>query len=193
MTRLIVLLAALLACAHLAACTTVPRTRTLPNSIRTIYLPMAVNRSAEPAVEERMTQFVQEEFLADGRLRLVQKKKADAVVEIEIRKFDSIGSDAGVTDFMTRRNVTIEANLVILRNIPGRPKIGGVRKVVAQSGFNTDTRSTGFVPEPDWKDQVLREFARNAVREVLTGDYKDSGDVLPGYEEAAALPATAAP
>ncbi len=193
MTRSAVLLISLLACLLHAGCTTYPRTRTLPNSIRTIYVPMAVNRTAEPAIEERMTQFVQEEFLADGRLRLVQRKKADAVVEIEIRKFDSIGSDSGVSDFMTRRNVSIEAKLNIFRNIPGRPKIGGERKVTAQSGFNTDTRSTGFVPEPDWKDQILREFARAAVREVLTGDYKDSGEVLPDPEEPAGTTTAAAP
>ncbi len=182
MTRLAAVFAMLVACVLHAGCTTFPRTRTLPNSVKTIYIPMAVNRSAEPAIEERMTQFVQEEFLADGRLRLVQRKKADAIVEIEIRKFDAIGSDSGVTDFMTRRDVTVEAKVSIYRNIPGRPKIGGERKVTAQSGFNSDTRSTGFVPEPDWKDSLLRDFARATVLEVMTGDYKDAGDVLPGYD-----------
>ena len=51
-----------------SACMRIPRQRTLPPSIRSLSIPVFINRTAEPQLEDDATVFAQEEFLADGRL-----------------------------------------------------------------------------------------------------------------------------
>lgn len=168
------------------ACTRVPRSRTLPNSVKNVYVPMVVNRTAEPALEERLTQFMQEEILADGRLNLSKKKNADAVIEVELRHYERGTFDTSPGDFATTQRAKLDGVVKIVRNIPGRPKIGGTRNVHGDATFNYDIRSTTFVPEPDYKDELLRSFAREFIREVMTGEYEDEDDVIPELEATAA-------
>jgi hypothetical protein len=35
--------------------------------------------------------------------------------------------------------------------------------------YNSDKRTIGYIPEPEAKDVLLRNFAREVVQEVLTG------------------------
>ena len=87
--------------AFLTGCAPLVRERTLPPSIRAVHVPMIVNRSAEPGLEERMTASFQKEILADGRLRLVRRQEADAIVNVEIRDFDRDGFSFDGDDFPT--------------------------------------------------------------------------------------------
>lgn len=176
-----------------SACTTVPRSRTLPPSIRTVYVPLAVNRTAEPAIEERFTQFLQEEILADGRLQLTQRKKADAFIEVEFSRFDRSATSFGDNDFGTDISGRMEARIAIIQNVPGRPKIGGYRPIKGTANYNSDTRSTTFEPEPDFIDKVLRDLAREAMLEIMTGDYRDDAGVVPKVDTGTATGAAAAP
>lgn len=154
-------------------CGAIPRTRTLPPSIRNVYVPMVVNRSAEPAIEETLTRMFQEEILADGRLDLVQKNRADAIVEVTIRRVDRKGVDFSSDDFATGQRYEVAMTMSVLENIPGRPRIGGERKVSIKYGFNADTRTTTYDPEPDILDRTMREAARALNLELMTGEYQD--------------------
>lgn len=167
-------LALLLVVTLLSGCARVSRQRTLPPSIRLIDVPMFVNRSAEPGLEETATRLTQKEFLADGRLGLARAtREADAIIEVVIRDFEETSASLDSDDFPRMVTLNITADVRIVQNIPGRPTFGGVRKVVARSTYNNDKRRIGYIPEPEGKELVLQRLAQLIVREVLTGAYTD--------------------
>jgi hypothetical protein len=152
-----------------SACTRIAPQRTLPASIRTISVPMVINRSAEPGVEEIVTVYVQEEFLADGRLDLQRHKDADAIVEVEIRDWVSTPRGFDNDDVVSSQSYDIETRIRIIRNIPQKPLIGEER-ILESTWFRTsDQRAIGFEPEPRAKEEAIRRLARQIVREVITG------------------------
>src|SRR5438046_7936428 len=55
----------------------------LPDRIKTVAVPVFVNRTAEPAVENFLTQAVVQAFSTNGRLRVVKPAEADAILEGE--------------------------------------------------------------------------------------------------------------
>jgi len=57
---------------------------TLAEDVRTVAVPVFVNRTAEPAVESLLTQAVIQAFSTDGRLRVVKPEAADAILEGEV-------------------------------------------------------------------------------------------------------------
>ncbi len=154
-----------------SGCARVSRERTLPPSIHSVSVPMFVNRSAEPAIEEDATVYTQEEFLADGRLDLVAARDADAWIEVKITDFTNEGVSFDGDNFPRRVRFTTTARVEIVQNIPGKPLIGGPRTVTASHSFNNDKRSLTYVPEPEGKELVLRELARKIVEEVVTGGF----------------------
>jgi hypothetical protein len=164
---------AALVVALLSACTPLVRTRTLPPSIRAVYVPMAVNRSAEPGVEERVTVAVQEELLADGRLDVVPERQADALLSITITDFTRRSGAFDQDDYPAGQTYEAEAEVEIIENIPGHPTIGGKRKVRSIVFFNADPRTTTFDPEPRTKESSYRSIARQIVNEVITGEFAE--------------------
>lgn len=159
-----------------AGCTPISRDRTLPPSIRAVHVPMIVNRTAEPGLEERLTVAVQQELLADGRLRLVSEKESDAIVRVTLTDFSTVTTSLDPDDFATGQLYELTANLIIVENIPGRPTIGGTRKVFVTHGLNNDPRSVSYDPEPRQMEVLARNFGRSVMLEVLTGEF---ADILP--------------
>lgn len=155
----------------LSGCAITSRSRTLPPSIRSVTVPMVVNRSAEPGIEEKTTVLTQKEFLADGRLDLRPLNDADAVIEVIITDFLADSASLDSDDFPRRTRYTVEAEVRIVQNIPGRPLVGGVRSVRASHSSTSDKRRITFEPEPDAHERLLETLARRIVREVLTGAY----------------------
>lgn len=156
-------------------CTPLARARTLPPSVRSVYVPMIVNRTAEPGIEERFTVAMQEELLADGRLMLVKEKDADAIVRVTLLQYEEEAETFDEDDFPTRRTITVDAHMIVEENIPGRPPIGVVRKIKAKTGYNADPRTTTFVGEPSVREGLASTFGRVAVQELITGEF-DTGD-----------------
>ena len=56
----------------------------LPDHIKTVAVPVFVNRTQEPAVENAITRAVIDAFVTSGRLRVVRLEEADSVLEGEI-------------------------------------------------------------------------------------------------------------
>src|SRR5437016_14085474 len=56
----------------------------LPGHIRSVAVPVVMNRTSEPAVENILTQAVVQAFSTNGRLRVVKPDQADAILEGEV-------------------------------------------------------------------------------------------------------------
>ncbi|MCC6546878.1 hypothetical protein IT570_06885 [Candidatus Sumerlaeota bacterium] len=167
----------------LSGCTPVVRSRTLPPSIRNVYVPMIVNRTAMPGLEEELTVALQEEILADGRLNLVKQKDADAVVRVTLIQFVTAPEKLDEDKFGTRQTWTIEADMEVEENIPGRPLIGGIRKVLATHGYNADTRTTTFNGEPFERELLATNFGRVAAMELISGEFDTFKELSAGTRD----------
>lgn len=158
----------------LSGCSPIVRERTLPPSVRSVYIPMIKNRTAEPGLEERFTVAVQKEFLADGRLNVVREKEADAILDVTLLNFDRVPQSFDSDNFATSVSYELTTAFEIKENIPGRPAIGGRRKFNTAHFASTDTRVTSFEPESVWMERLAEMFARQMVLEVITGEYEST-------------------
>jgi len=156
--------------ATLTGCKTMPRDRTLPPSIRSVYVPMVVNRTAEPSLEELATVAVQQELLADGRLDVVGEKSADAIVQIVLMDFQERGSSFDSNDFARDKILRLDSNVKIQRNQPGLPLVGIERIIVADARQTHDPRRITYETDAEARNELMQDFARAVVREVLTGE-----------------------
>ena len=171
--RCCVLLALFAGVATTTGCTPLVRERTLPPSIRNVYIPMILNRTSEPAIEEDLTVALQEEFLADGRLNVTSEKNADAILRVTLQDFNTPARTLDSDDFAVNQAYDVEASIVVEENIPGHPAVGGKRRARTITTFNADPRTTTYMTEPEAKRAFYRHMARQIVLETITGDFEE--------------------
>jgi len=83
----------------------------LPPHIKTIGIPVFVNKTGEPAVEDFMTRAVVDAFVTSGQLKVVAPKDADAILEGEV-----VGYRIESLSFDPRANVR-EYRLLVTLNL----------------------------------------------------------------------------
>jgi len=85
----------------------------LPSEIRTIALPVLTNDSLEPNIESALTRSIIEEFLKDGRLKIVPENRADAVLTGTIKSYrrQAITFDPNFNVTSYRTYITINFNM----------------------------------------------------------------------------------
>jgi outer membrane lipopolysaccharide assembly protein LptE/RlpB len=90
---------------------------TLPDHIQTVAVPVFANRTGEPAVESFLTSAVVEAFSTNGRLRVVKREDADAVLEGEVTGYSvqSISYDSQANVRQYRLVVTMNLKLLDTR------------------------------------------------------------------------------
>jgi outer membrane lipopolysaccharide assembly protein LptE/RlpB len=86
----------------------------LPSHIKTIAIPVFVNKTQEPAVENFITQAVVDAFVTSGQLKVVFPEDADAILEGEI-----VGYRLESLSFDPRANVR-EYRLLVTLNLQFR-------------------------------------------------------------------------
>lgn len=90
---------------------------TLPSHIKTVAVPIFQNRTSEPAIEGLITRAVVEAFSTNGRLKVVSREQADAVLDGEITSYAvssiAFNRDANVVQY--RLLVTINLRMRDLR------------------------------------------------------------------------------
>jgi outer membrane lipopolysaccharide assembly protein LptE/RlpB len=84
---------------------------TLPSHVKTVSVPIFVNRTREPGVESVITRAVVEAFSTNGRLRVVRAEDADAILEGEITSY-------GVEAIAYDRTLNVQQyRLVVILNL----------------------------------------------------------------------------
>jgi hypothetical protein len=81
----------------------------LPSHIKTVGVPIFVNRTSEPAVEGLLTRAVVEAFSTNGKLKVVRPEDADSILEGEVIGYtiDSIAFDPRANVRQYRLTVTL--------------------------------------------------------------------------------------
>ncbi len=158
----------------LFSCERIQPVRTLPNWVRSVYVPMIQNRSSEPGLEEVATRLTQEEFLADGRLRIAPKASADLQVVAKIVSYHT--RVRRVRQERIPLNDEIELVTVLMLYDasadpfdPQAPPIAYLGEIATRTTRIADVRSTSVVIEPDAKQLALAQLARQIVDRTING------------------------
>jgi len=103
------------------------QTTGLPESIKTIAITVFENESFEPNIEAAVTRAVTQKFVDDGRLRVVPKARADALLTGTVIKYglEAVSFDQFnyATSYRMRIGVTVtlkgrsESSLRMVRNV----------------------------------------------------------------------------
>jgi outer membrane lipopolysaccharide assembly protein LptE/RlpB len=137
---------------------------TLPEHVKTISVPIFVNRTQEPGVESIITRAVAEAFSTNGRLRVVRIEDADAVLEGEVTSY-------GVEAIAFDRTLNVQQyRLVVILNL----RMRDLRKnavLFQQTGVaeQADFRVVGPVDQTISREETaLRSAATEIGRSVVS-------------------------
>jgi hypothetical protein len=85
----------------------------LPEDAKTIAILTFVNGTMEPYVDVEMTKAVVDEFLSDGRLKVVGSEAADLVLRGTVTKFEITPSAYSTDDYVQSYTVSIGVNVSV--------------------------------------------------------------------------------
>ena len=91
----------------------------LPSHIRSISIPIFTNNSTEPEIELSLTEAIRDEFIEDGRLRVVAGLGADAVLEGEILSYRLEALAFDTADNVTEGRLTVEVHVALTDQVEG--------------------------------------------------------------------------
>jgi outer membrane lipopolysaccharide assembly protein LptE/RlpB len=137
---------------------------TLPPHIKTVSVPIFVNRTQEPAVEGFITRAVVEAFSTNGRLRIAPSGQADAILDGEI-----IGYEVIAIAFDQAANIR-QYRLVVTLNLRMRD-VRENRVLFQQTGVHeqADFRVLGTVSQTISREETaLREAATQIAQAVVS-------------------------
>ncbi len=166
-----------------AGCQRVAPVRTLPPWVQGVYIPMLVNKSYEPALEEDATRFTQEAFLLDGRLNVVPERTADLILRAEITDWRTrVGGKSG-DDIVDQTEYWLSANVHLFEPLATEP-LAELPPVVIRREFIADARSIDYVPEVDRKRELLRTLGEAIMQQTING-FPTNVATVPGVPAAA--------
>ena len=86
---------------------------TLPDHVKTIAVPIFVNRTQQPAVEGVITRAIVDAFATNGRLRVVRPEDADSILEGEVLQYTvgAIAVDPSLNVQQYRLGVTLNLRM----------------------------------------------------------------------------------
>lgn len=137
---------------------------TLPAHLKTVGVPVFVNRTSEPGVEGFVTRAIAEAFSTNGRLRVVHPADADAILEGEVIAYElaSIAFDREANQRVLRLTLTLNVTFRDVRR-------GTV--LFEQVGLQerSDFRVVGVVAETISREETaVRAAAVDIARAVVT-------------------------
>lgn len=86
---------------------------TLPSHVKTVAVPIFINRTQQPAVEAVITRAIVDAFATNGRLRVVRPEDADSILEGEVLQYTvgAIAVDPSLNVQQYRLGVTLNLRM----------------------------------------------------------------------------------
>jgi len=134
----------------------------LPSHLKTLAIPVFVNKTQEPAVENLVTQGVIEAFVNNGLLKIAESSKADAILEGEV-----VGYQVLLLSFNSAQNVT-EYRVQVTVNLQFR-EVKADRVAWRREGFTekSDFKVAGQVQNITQQSTALRQAVVDIGRAIV--------------------------
>jgi hypothetical protein len=184
-----------LALGIVVSCGESPLKKTLPDTLTKIAVPAFENKTGQPEVDQRLTEKVIQNFIVDGRLKVVAKEDADAILHGTLQRYDRIVlvRDADQVPQQYKLQLMVDLDFVdaksgnqmwtTRRTVDLTPEPG---KEAGKEGAEWDStnvsslrefttfyvlNNVGMPPEDEGvaRDRVLDQMAMHVVRRVVQG------------------------
>jgi hypothetical protein len=165
----------LFALLSLTGCQISTRVRTLPEEIESVYVPMFLNITSKPGLEELATRASIEAFLADGRLDVVSPQLADVVVQGIIQDFTDEISSAESDDFPMMNTMNARVTVKLYSPDDRLNPLHSFKTFVVSRSYVSDLRRSTLVIPDDALDGFMDAIGERVVLEVLTGGFREIG------------------
>lgn len=169
-------------CLILVSCRIRPRVRTLPEEINSVYVPMFINNTYEPGLEEIATRATVEAFLSDGRLEVVPESEADAVVQCVLTDFNNRMSSTESDDFPLMNIMEVGCVVNLFRPKERMEPMNVYDEFTVSRSYVSDARRMTFIAPDDAREDIMNGLGRRVVLEVLTGRFVEP-EITPGEQE----------
>ena len=150
------------------ACHVTPYQRALPEWLQKVYVPMVSNQTYEPGLEEIITKSLQAEILSDGRLDVVQKSKADAVVQVNLLDFEETTSDFESDNIASRKQMSVQTEIKVFDPRDMDNPIGSVAPFKIALGYRSDYRSSSAELDVDARARLGETAALQILRALMS-------------------------
>jgi len=136
-----------------------------PSISKKVGIPLSVNRTAEPGLEDVLTKALVDEFRKDGRLKVVPNEEADAILYSEVVSFQIVplSFEKGL---VTVYRVVMKVDLR-LEDLKEKKVIWEEREM--ESTLKSDYKPTSDVAATrDAKDEAIRKYCRDISRDIIS-------------------------
>lgn len=152
----------------LAACQTTPFRRSLPSWVQRVHVPMVLNHTTEPGLEERFTDTVTRELLADGRLDVVPATQCDAVLRVTVKSYKTLSAGFGSDDTESLREVNLILGLGLYDPTDPKTPLGQAKDFPVSFRYYGDYRGVTSLTHEDAMDRLATVVGRTVVRQLMT-------------------------
>lgn len=139
-------------------------TSELPSHIKGIAIPILVNGTTEPLIEITVTNKIIQTFIADGRLRVLDSSKADAVLKGRITAFSLTTLSFDKNNSVLEYRVTIQCELTF-EDVKDR-KIIWKDSAVSQSADYKVSSNVSATKAA--KDRAIEEASKRLATDLVT-------------------------
>jgi len=145
----------------------------LPEHIKSIAIPLIVNKSLKYGIEADFTDTIIREFQKDGRLKIVSEAEADAILMVTVEHYIKEPAQYDVNNVPILYNLKMHVSLQLL-NAKTHEVLKSVGRV---GGFTGGTVSFAVSPqtgldvitETEAQRQAFEKFARDIVNLLIYG------------------------
>jgi hypothetical protein len=151
------------------SCAAKPLPRALPPSIRKIYVPIFETHAYEPGLEEILTQKTIDEFLIDGRVKIVRPEQADIILSGFLDEVIILTEDTSEDDFVLIKSMEgfVRMTAFGADDIERSNPVLVWNDISSEISFLSDKRFTVETLDVDARRMLMEELAKEIVRAVI--------------------------
>ena len=148
----------------------VPPSRTLPSYIHRIYVREFKNNSRYFGAQADLTLYVNDEFMSDGRLDVVQSERSDVRLEGKIKSFRETPTGISSDYFPLISNMEMVCIVELWDPYDPDRLVPLYRfQVPCEVQYISDPRRSISETQTEAHDRLLRQMAKNIVFAVMSG------------------------
>ena len=141
--------------------------RQLPDWVSRVYVPMVVNETFEPGLEELVTNAFVEELLADGRIQAVRRSQCDAIARVTLHDYTEVVEEFDSDDIASIKRLQLTLSLKLLDPADPERWLARAGRLVVNTKYRSDYRATGAELDVDALDRLAHSAGMQLVHAMV--------------------------
>jgi outer membrane lipopolysaccharide assembly protein LptE/RlpB len=134
----------------------------LPPGVGSVAIPTLKNQTFEPGIETHFTQAFLRQFILDRRVKVVDRKEADLILEGTIKSFYLLSSSYNKAGFATEFQTVVVMDIALKRR--NGEILWSERDLLERAWYRT---SPSVIASEDNKQNAIQKVAESVAERVL--------------------------